>query len=76
MSKEPKYKIGDKVIHEIGDDVEVGVVVWVWRSLGGEEDPLFDCYVAFFEGAFPEGDPNSPPYIMRYSDTALRPYDD
>lgn len=46
-----------------GCQTECGVVVHVWTDPEtGEED----AYIAFFGDQFPEGQPNSKPYILRY----------
>jgi hypothetical protein len=47
---------------------EFGVVVHCWLD---EEIGMFDCYVAFFGGSFPEGKPEEKPYVLRYGATSL-----
>lgn len=47
---------------------EYGVVVHCWRD---EDIDMWDCYVAFFGRAFPAGQPNEKPYILRYAATSL-----
>jgi hypothetical protein len=47
---------------------EFGVVVQCWLD---DEIGMFDCYVAFFGGAFPDGKPSEKPYVLRYGATSL-----
>ena len=52
---------------------ECGVVVHCWL------DPTldaYDCYVAFFGEAFPEGKPGAIPYVLRYFSGSLTVIDD
>ncbi|MCC4293519.1 hypothetical protein [Brevundimonas aurantiaca] len=51
-----------------GNSSEDGVVIHCWLddALG-----FFDCYVAFFGSAVPEGRPPKKPYVLRYSSTSL-----
>ena len=74
-TEKPKFCIGDRVklVHadfenpQTADDIEVGVVVWVWW----DEIGFFDYYVAFFGSEFPDGKPEKP-YILRYGEATLR----
>ncbi|WP_448660061.1 hypothetical protein ACPVPU_06020 [Sphingomonas sp. CJ99] len=56
----------------LGDDgktsPEYGVVVHCWFD---DELSGFDCYVAFFGAAIPNGTPNDKPYVLRYAATSL-----
>ena len=47
---------------------EDGVVVHCWLD---DELGVFDCYVAFFGSAIPEGKPSDKPHVMRYASTSL-----
>lgn len=47
---------------------EYGVVVHCWLD---EEFGFHDCYVAFFEGGFPQGEPIEKPNVLRYAATSL-----
>ena len=47
---------------------EDGVVDHCWRD---DELGVFDCYVAFFGSAIPEGKPSEKPYVLRYASTSL-----
>lgn len=54
-----------------GGDVltpEFGVVIHCWFS---DEIAVFDCYVAFFGDAFPDGSPTEKPYVLRYAARSL-----
>ncbi|MFN3674845.1 MAG: hypothetical protein ACK4TC_02620 [Sphingomonas pseudosanguinis] len=52
---------------------EFGVVVHCWLDdqIGG-----YDCYVALFGDAFPEGRPSEKPYILRYASVSLTTIED
>ncbi|WGM32185.1 hypothetical protein [Brevundimonas sp. NIBR11] len=53
----------------IGDGIwEDGVVVHCWFD---DELRAYDCYVAFFGDAIPEGEPSVKPYVLRYASTSL-----
>ena len=46
---------------------EYGIVVHGWL-----EDTIgYDCYVAFFGTSIPTGQPEEPPYVLRYAATSL-----
>lgn len=47
---------------------EFGVVVYCWLD---KEIGMFDCYVAFFGAAFPDGKPDEQPYVLRYATVGL-----
>ncbi len=47
---------------------ECGVVIHCWFD---EEIMMHDCLVAFFGEEMPLGEPDDPPYILRYSTTSL-----
>ena len=32
---------------------------------------MFDCYIAFFGDAFPDGKPDEKPYVLRYAAVGL-----
>ena len=48
---------------------EYGVVVHCWED---HEIQAYDCYVAFFGGAFPSGAPEEKPYVLRYAAVSLK----
>lgn len=52
---------------------EHGVVVHCWTD---DETNLYDCYVAFFGIAVPEGKPERKPYVLRYFASSLRVVDE
>ncbi|PZU75438.1 MAG: hypothetical protein DI531_05200 [Brevundimonas sp.] len=53
----------------MGDNTwEDGVVVHCWFD---PEIGAYDCYVAFFGDAIPEGKPPVKPYVLRYASTSL-----
>lgn len=47
---------------------EFGIVVHCWMD---DEIGMFDCYVAFFGDALPDGKPSGKPYVLRYAATSL-----
>jgi hypothetical protein len=47
---------------------EYDVVVHCWID---QEASFYDCYVAFYGAAFPEGAPREKPYVLRYASTSL-----
>jgi hypothetical protein len=53
-----------------GDTItsEFGIVVHCWLD---EEMGMFDCHVAFFGDAFPDGEPVEKPYVLRYAAASL-----
>ena len=55
-------------INHPGDSWEDGVVVHCWLD---DQLGLFDCYVAFFGNAIPDGKPPEKPYVLRYASTSL-----
>lgn len=55
-------------VNHPGDSWEDGVVVHCW--LDGELG-IFDCYVAFFDSAIPDGKPPEKSYVLRYASTSL-----
>jgi len=71
-----KFSVGDKVetvstvASEIEKEiVEKGIVVhWWWDN----ELEIYDYYIVFFGESFPTGKPNTRPYLLRYSENALR----
>jgi len=50
----------------LGDDInsEFGVIVHCWWA---EELGCYDCLVAMFGDAFPQGEPDEKPAIFRYA---------
>lgn len=60
---------GTKVRYD-GSDAgpEFGVVIHCWADA---EAGAYDCHVAFWGDAFPEGKPAKPPYVLRYFSTSL-----
>lgn len=60
-----ELRIGQKV--KLDSTKEVGVVVWLWKDEHGDTD----AYVAFFGEQFPEGIPETKPYILRYYASSL-----
>jgi len=63
--QERAFAVGDRV--RLKATGEVGVVVCVWF----DAEFGYDHYVAFFGHEFPQGQPASPPYILRYAATSL-----
>jgi len=55
-------------INHPGDNWQDGVVVHCWLD---DQLRVFDCYVAFFGSAMPEGEPTEKPYVLRYASTSL-----
>ncbi len=53
---------------ETASKPEYGVVVHCWDDA---EICGYDCYVAFFGEAFPEGKPAEKPYVLRYAAVSL-----
>lgn len=47
---------------------EFGIVVHCWLD---NEIGMFDCYIAFFGAAFPDGEPDEQPYVLRYATVGL-----
>ncbi len=47
---------------------EYGVVVHCWLN---DEIGMYDCIIAFFGDAFPDGYPTEKPYILRYAAVSL-----
>lgn len=47
---------------------EYGVVVHCWID---EEADFYDCHVAFYGAALPDGTPAKKPYVLRYASTSL-----
>lgn len=47
---------------------EFGVVVSCWLH---PQVKFYDCYVAFFGSAIPEGEPEQTPYVLRYASVSL-----
>lgn len=47
---------------------EYGVVVHCWRD---DELGAYDCYVAFFGTALPDGRPSEGPYVLHYASTSF-----
>lgn len=63
-------------LNDAGEEAsEYGVVVHCWRheELGYG---FYDCYVAFFGGTFPSGEPADKPYILRYAASTLATIED
>jgi len=60
------FQVGQKV--RLVSTSEVGIVVWLWTdpATGAE-----DAYVAFFGQEFPDGPPETKPYILRYLTSSL-----
>jgi hypothetical protein len=52
----------------VGSGSEYGVVVHCWLD---QEHQFYDCHVAFYGNAFPEGAPAEKPYVLRYASTSL-----
>ena len=67
--------VGTKVCldHQVKESWEFGVVVHCWMD---EEFGFYDCYVAFFGEAYPHGQPDHKPYVLRYAVTSLRLVDE
>ncbi len=55
-----ELRIGQKV--RLRSTGEVGVIVWLWTNEHGDTD----TYVSFFGKAFPSGQPEEKPYVLRY----------
>lgn len=55
-------------INHPGDGWEDGVIVHCWLD---DQLGVFDCYVAFFGDAIPDGKPPEKPYVLRYAATSL-----
>jgi len=61
---------GTKVRYDgLEDRAEFGVVVHCWID---REMCAYDCYVAFFGDALPEGPPTAKPYVLRYTSASLK----
>jgi hypothetical protein len=60
---------GTKVRYDGGGVPEFGIVVhcWIDDEIGG-----YDCYVAFFGGELPNGQPKTIPYVLRYAAIGLK----
>ncbi|WP_255586815.1 hypothetical protein [Hephaestia mangrovi] len=59
----------DSLVDDDGQPTpEFGIVVHCWLDDG---IGMFDCYVAFFGNALPEGKPSEKPYVLRYAATSL-----
>lgn len=58
-----------RLVNHSGDSWEEGVVVHCWLD---DQLGIFDCYVAFFGSAIPEGKPTEKPYVLRYASTSLK----
>lgn len=59
-----------RLINHVDDSWEDGIVVHCWFS---EEIGGYDCYIAFFGDAIPEGKPTEKPCILHYASTSLTP---
>ena len=57
-----------RLVNDLDGRWEDGVVVHCWYS---DEIFGFDCYVAFFGSAIPDGKPKEKPYVLRYAATSL-----
>lgn len=47
---------------------EFGVVIHCWID---PDYAFYDCHVAFYGDALPEGAPQETPYVLRYASTSL-----
>ena len=47
---------------------EFGIVIHCWLD---EDHSFYDCHVAFYGDALPEGAPKEKPYVLRYASTSL-----
>lgn len=47
---------------------EYGIVVHCWLDT---DHHFYDCHVAFYGNALPEGAPVKKPYVLRYASTSL-----
>lgn len=57
-----------RLLSGIDGSWEDGVVVHCWLD---DEIGVYDCYIAFFGDAIPEGKPAEKPYVLRYAATSL-----
>ncbi|MDP1631840.1 MAG: hypothetical protein Q8L66_10520 [Caulobacter sp.] len=57
-----------RCVNHSDDTWEDGVVVHCWLE---DQLGIFDCYVAFFGSAIPEGKPPEKPYVLRYASPSL-----
>jgi hypothetical protein len=60
---------GTKVRYDGGGEPEFGIVVHCWIDA---EIGAYDCYVAFFGNEFPNGQPKTIPYVLRYAAIGLQ----
>jgi hypothetical protein len=60
-------RVGQRVRYRGTGEDEVGIVVCTWKNEHGDED----AYVAFFGAAFPSGEPERAPYVLRYYASSL-----
>lgn len=61
-----KVRLGSLDNDEATPEYRVVVHCWLNKPIG-----FYDCYVAFFGGSFPTGEPREKPYILRYASTSL-----
>ena len=47
---------------------EYGIVVYCWLD---REFDFYDCHIAFYGAALPDGPPSEKPYVLRYASTSL-----
>ncbi|MEZ5960259.1 MAG: hypothetical protein R3C30_07480 [Hyphomonadaceae bacterium] len=47
---------------------EFGIVIHCWID---PDHDFYDCHIAFYGDALPEGAPREKPYVLRYASTSL-----